>query len=61
MKKNSNDKKIQEYRRQKLLKWLIVILCLAVIVLEVLALLNKVNMLWGLGLLVIIYLLKKIL
>jgi fatty-acid desaturase len=59
---NINDKKIREYRKHQLLsKWLIIILYLGVIVLEVLALYGKIHMLWGCGLFIIIYLLKKIL
>jgi len=59
--KNVNDKKIKEYRKKQLVKWLIIILYIGVIVLEVLALCNKIHMLWGCGLFIIIYLLKKIL
>ena len=55
----NNDDKIKEYQRQKLKKWIIIILSLGVIVLEVLALLNIINMLWGCGLFLIIYILKK--
>ena len=56
----NNDDKIKKYQRQKLKKWIIIILSLGVIVLEVLALLNIISMLWGCGLFLIIYILKKI-
>jgi len=56
---NSNDDKIKNYKRQKIKKWLIIILSVMVMVLEILALLNIVNMLWGCGLFIIIYILKK--
>ena len=55
----NNDDKIKKYQRQKLKKWIIIILSLGVIVLEVLALLNIISMLWGCGLFLIIYILKK--
>lgn len=59
--KKDNDRKIKDYKKQQFKKWLIITLLLGVIVLEVLALFNVVNMLWGCGLFIIIYLLKKIL
>ena len=52
---NENDKKIQSY---EIKKWIILTLYVAVIVLEVLALFNIIDVLWGCGLFVIIYLLK---
>ena len=58
--KTDNDKKIREYQKQKFKKWLLISLSLVVIVLEILALFNVINMLWGCGLFIIIYLLKKI-
>ena len=57
--KNENDVKIKNYQKQKLKKWLIIILSLITIVLEVLALFNVINMLWGCLLFGIIYILKK--
>ena len=57
---NDNDKKIKEYKKQKLAKWLLILLCIGVIVLETLALFNVISVFWGLSLFVIIYLLKKI-
>ena len=57
---NTNDDKIKKYQRQRVKKWIIIILSLGVIVLEVLALLKVINMLWGCGLFIIVYILKKI-
>ena len=59
MEKNDNDKKILEYQRIKIKKWLIVILSIGVIVLEVLALFNVINMLWGCFLFATIYVIKQ--
>lgn len=59
--KNDNDKKIKDYKRQQVKKWLVVILSVGVIILETLALFNVIHMLWGCGLFIIIYLLKKFL
>ncbi len=61
MEKNDNDKKIVEYKKRKAIKWIVIILSLAVIVLEVLALCNVISMLWGCGVFIIIYFLKKFL
>ncbi len=58
--RNSNDQKIYEYKKQKFKKWLLIALCVCVIILEVLALFNVINMLWGCAVFIIIYLLKKI-
>ena len=57
---NTNDKKIKEYKKKQFEKWAIVALYLLVIVLEILALLNIIDMLWGVALFAIIYLFKKI-
>ncbi len=59
--KNSNDKKVRDYKLKKAKDWFIILLYLGVIALEVLALFNVVHMLWGCGLFIIVYLLKKIL
>ena len=56
---NDNDKKIKEYQKQKLKKWIIIIIYLLIIVLEVLALFDKISMLWGCGLFILAYLFKK--
>lgn len=58
--KNNNDKKIFEYKKKRLFNILLVISSLIVIVLEILALFNVIDMLWGLGLFVLMYILKKI-
>ena len=56
----NNDQKIKEYKKNQLEKWIIVILLVSVIVLETLALFGIINMLWGCGLFIIIYIIKKI-
>lgn len=56
----TNDDKIKNYKRKRLLKWVIIILSIAVIILEVLALLDIISMLWGCLLFIIIYILKKV-
>ena len=58
--KNENDQKIQNYKKQQMKKWLIIFLCFDVVVLEILALLNLIDMLWGCVLFAIVFLLKKI-
>lgn len=58
--KNDNDKKIFEYKKKKFEKYFLIILSISVIILEILALFNVINMMWGLGLFVIVYILKKI-
>lgn len=55
----NNDEKIKKYRYNKVKKWIIIILSLGVIVLEVLALLKIISMLWGCLVFIIIYILKK--
>ena len=56
---NMNDDRIKMYQKQKVKKWIIIVLSLAIIVLEVLALFKVLNMLWGCALFVIVYILKK--
>ena len=56
---NDNDKIISEYRKQNFKKWSVIALYLLVIVLEVLALFGIIDMLWGCGVFIIAYLLKK--
>ncbi len=55
---NNNDEKVKKYNKRRIAKWLIVILSVIVIILEILALFNKINMLWGCGVFVIVTLLK---
>ena len=57
---NENDKKIHEYKKQRVKKWLLILLPVSVIVLEVLALFNVIDMLWGCAVFIILLLLKKI-
>ena len=45
---NENDKKYKEYRKRKILKYSLIITSLFVIVLEILALFQKISYLWGL-------------
>lgn len=56
----NNDKKLKNYHQRRILKLIIILLALGVIVLEILALLGKVSMFWGIGLFVIIQILIKI-
>ena len=58
--KNDNDKKIAEYRKNNIIKWGVVFLYICVILLEILALFNIINMLWGFALFVVVIILKKI-
>ena len=55
----TNDNKIKSYQYKRLLKWIIILLSLFVIVLEILALLDIISMIWGVLLFIIIYILKK--
>ena len=57
--KNNNDKKIFEYKKKRLFNILLVISSLIVIVLEILALFNVIDMLWGLALFALMYIIKK--
>ena len=54
--KTDNDKKIQKYQREK---WILICMCLGVIILEVLALFNVIDVLWGCGLFLAMCILKK--
>ncbi len=55
----SNDEKIREYRKNKIKKWIFIVINVLVIVLEVLALFNVIDMIWGCILFVLSYILKK--
>ena len=57
---NINDKKIRDYKKKKIQKWVLISLLIVVIILEILALFNIVNMIWGLVIFVIVYLFEKI-
>ena len=54
-----NQQKYLDYKKKKLEKWLYIIMSLTVIVLEMLALFDVINMFWGMGVFVILYLFKK--
>ena len=45
---NENDKKFKEYKKKQIIKYSIIILNFIVIVLESLALFQKISYLWGL-------------
>ena len=55
----NNDQKIKAYKKNKIEKWIIVALYIGVIITEILALFNIIDMFWGVILFIIIYLLKK--
>ena len=57
---NINDQKIKNYQKKKYTKWLLIIASIMVIILEILALLNVISMIWGLVVFIIIYLFEKI-
>ncbi len=57
---NSNDKKIKDYKKKQMQKWILILALISVIVLEVLALFNVISMIWGCVLFIIIYLFEKI-
>lgn len=44
---NNNDKKVKEYRKKQILKYLMIVCSLSVIVLESFALFNMISYLWG--------------
>ena len=55
---NENDKKIKDYKQKQFKKWILLTLYICVIVLEVLALMNIVSMWWGIGVFILIYLIR---
>ena len=57
---NINDKKIREYKKKKIQKWVLITSLIVVIILEILALFNIINMIWGLIIFIIVYLFEKI-
>ena len=59
MSKNINDDKYKAYLKNKRFKYVFIGVSILIIVLEILALLNKISMLWGLVLFVILYIIKK--
>ena len=58
--KSINDQKINNYKKKKLTKYLLIIASILVIILEILALFNVISMIWGLVFFIIIYLFEKI-
>lgn len=56
----TNDQKIKDYKKKQLEKWIIIFGLILVIVLEILALCNIINMVWGVIFFIIIYLFEKI-
>ena len=61
MNKNINDKKYNDFKKKKIFRYIYVVLSLLVIVLELLALFNVINMIWGLILFILLFFLKKML
>ena len=58
--KNSiNDEKYNEYKKKKIFRIIYIILSLIIIILEILALFNVISMYWGLGIFVLLVILKK--
>jgi len=54
-----NDEKLKKYQKKKVLNVVILLLSLITIMLEILALFKVINMIWGIIIFIIIYLLKK--
>lgn len=44
---NNNDKKVKDYKKKQILKYLMIVCSFLVIVLEAFALFNKISYLWG--------------
>ncbi len=61
MSKDINEKKYNDYRKKKILKYLYLFLAVLVVVAEVLALFNIINMVWGIVAFIVLYILKKFL
>ena len=59
MSKNINDDKYKAYLKKQRFKYVFIGISILIIILEILALLNKISMLWGLGLFIIFYIIKK--
>ena len=55
---NKNDQKIKEYKKRKILKYLIIFFSLLTITLESLAIFKMISYLWGLIPFVICYIVK---
>lgn len=61
MSKDINKEKYNDYRKKKFLRYLYLFLALLVVVVEVLALFNIINIVWGIVAFIVFYILKKIL
>ena len=61
MTKDVNEKKYNDYRKNKIFRYLYVLLATIVVILEILVLLGKINVIWGIVFFIILYILKKIL
>ncbi len=61
MSKDINDQKYNDYRKKKILKYLYLFLAVLVVVVEILALFNIINIVWGIVAFIVLYILKKIL
>ena len=59
VKNNINDDRYKEYKKKKIFKMIYVILSLMIIILEILALFNVISMYWGLGIFILLVILKK--
>ena len=55
----NNEKRLQEYRKKKLIKILILILSVVIVILEFLAICKIIHYIWGLIVFIIAYLIKK--
>ena len=56
----TNDQKIKDYKKKKIIKCTLVFVGLLVIALEILAIFNVISMIWGLIVFIIMYLFEKI-
>lgn len=55
----NNEVRFKEYRKKKIIKFLIIVLSLVIVVLEGLALFKVIHYIWGLLIFAVVYLLKK--
>ena len=60
MNKNINDEKYQEYQKKRIQRIILILLSLLVIATEILVLLNKINIIFGIASFIVLYLFKKI-
>ena len=57
---NTNDKRIRDYKKKKIEKWILIAALFSVIILEILALFNVISVVWGCIIFIIVYLFEKI-